>query len=278
MNAGPFDPARGAVPRGPEVVGGVALKAETTPYNALVVGKDGHTMGQGMVVLQGHVTAGGQHVAVTGLNWQTVAGSGVNVYTTTWGGQSMPHGSLNVVTANGAVRAIRHSNLSTPPNAGQTILTGTGKAATFLGQLKVGESVSVSYHPTYQFHYSEKPFPVVDAVDHGVPYWLDGAQWPIPCDTSDQHHYSRTAIGYDQSGNYFLLVASGPNRSQYGGGASRSDMQYYLHHFGSYNADGFDGDTSVTLAVRFAPGGAVQRMDKTNSFYQRPVPNYLAIQ
>ena len=54
-------------------------------------------------------------------------------------------------------------------------------------------------------------------------------------------------------------------------------MQYYLKQMGAFNADQLDGDTSSTMAVRHTLGGSVFRVDKTNSFYQRSVPNYLAL-
>ena len=81
----------------------------------------------------------------------------------------------------------------------------------------------------------------------------------------------------DKKGNFWLFVCSGPSRSKYGGGCTHSEMQYYLKQMGAFNADQLDGDTSSTMAVRHTLGGSVFRVDKTNSFYQRSVPNYLAL-
>jgi exopolysaccharide biosynthesis protein len=111
-----------------------------------------------------------------------------------------------------------------------------------------------------------------------MPYWLDGTKWDVPCTSSNNTHYSRSAFGVDKKGNFWLFVCSGPNRSKYGGGCTHSEMQYYLKQMGAFNADQLDGDTSSTMGMRRALGGSVSRVDKVNSFYQRTVPNYLAIQ
>lgn len=276
MNGSVFDAGRGSLIAGPQVVDGVVNKAERTQHNAILIDKTGRKFGQGEVAIAGKVTAGGTSASITSLNWQSLSG-GVGVYTAPWGSGWLPHGSVNVVVANGVVKAIRHSNLSRAPGSGQTILTGSGSTATFLNGLHVGESIDVAYHPVYAFHYGETPFPVWEGTDHGMPYWLDGAKWDVPCTSSNDTHYSRSAFGVDTKGNFWLFVCSGPSRSKYGGGCTHSEMQYYLKKMGAFNADQLDGDTSSTIAVRHTLGGSVFRVDKTNSFYQRSVPNYLAI-
>jgi exopolysaccharide biosynthesis protein len=244
MNGGTFNPGRGSLPDGIEVVSGVVAKAERTPHNAVLIGKSSHQLAQGSVALGGPI----------------------------------PHGSVAVVVSGGAVKAVRHSDLGRAPSAGQQVLTGTGDAATFLNRLHVGQKITVAYRGVYEFHYGEPTtFRVWDAIDHGMPYWLEGKQWSIPCTSRNLTHWSHSALGYTKTGAYFLLVVSGPDRSHYGGGASHQEMQYYLHRLGAYNADAFDGDTSSTLGVRHALGGTVSRVDKVTGFYQRAVPNYLAI-
>jgi exopolysaccharide biosynthesis protein len=276
MNGSVFDPNRGSLIAGPQIVKGVLNKAEKTPHNAILIDKTGRKFGQGEVSVAGKVTAAGKSASITSLNWQSLSG-GVGVYTAPWGSGYLPHGSVNVVVANGVVKAVRHSSLSKAPGRGQTILTGSGSTATFLNGLHVGAPVTVAYHPVYAFHYGETPFPVYEGTDHGMPYWLDGTKWEVPCTSSNDTHYSRSAFGVDKKGDFWLFVCSGPSRSKYGGGCTHSEMQYYLKQMGAFNADQLDGDTSSTIAVRHAIGGSVFRVDKTNSFYQRSVPNYLAI-
>jgi exopolysaccharide biosynthesis protein len=110
-----------------------------------------------------------------------------------------------------------------------------------------------------------------------MPYWLEGKRWPVLCTARNMTRWSRSAMGYDRRGDFFLLVASGPDRSRYGGGATHSEMQYYLHRLGAYNANALDGDTSSTLGVRRVLRAEVSRVDKVDGFHQRAVPNYLAI-
>jgi len=277
INGSVFDPNRGSLIAGPQIVKGVLNKAEKTPHNAILIDKTGRKFGQGTVAVAGHVEAGGRTAAITSLNWQSIS-NGINVYTAPWGSGYLPHGSVNVVVSAGKVQAVRHSSLSKAPGSGRTILTGNGDAAAFLNSLRVGQTISVDYHPVYAFHYGETAFPVYEGTDHGMPYWLDGTKWDVPCTASNDTHYSRSGFAVDKKGNFWLLVCSGPSRSHYGGGCTHSEMQYYLKQMGAFNADQLDGDTSSTIAVRHTLGGSVFRADKTNSFYQRSVPNYLAIQ
>ena len=172
---------------------------------AILIDKTGRKFGQGEVSIAGKVTAGGQSAPITSLNWQSLS-SGVGVYTAPWGSGYLPHGSVNVVVAGGEVKAVRHSSLSKAPGNGQTILTGSGSTATFLNAMHVGQPVTVAYHPVYEFHYGETPFPVWEGTDHGMPYWLDGTKWDVPCTSSNDTLYSRSAFGVDKKGNFWLFV------------------------------------------------------------------------
>ena len=277
MNAGVFDPGRGSLPQGIQIRGGKVEKAEKTPHNAIVIGKTGR-IGQANINVTGWVAAGSKSMPVTGLNWQSVAGNGVNVYASpSWGSGHRPAGSVDVVVSSGVVRAIRHSGLGQPPAGGQQILTGTGNAAAFLNGLHVNQKITVKYGFHTAFHYSEPTFPVVDGVDHDMPFWLEGKKWPVPCNPRGETLWSRTAFGMKRDGSFFLVVVSGPNGGRSPGGTSASNLEYYLHRLGAYDADGLDNDTSATLAMRKHAGGAVTRVDKPNSAYQRAVVNYLGI-
>lgn len=277
MNAGVFDPSRGSLPQGAEVMNGVVDKARKPATNVVAISSTGQ-LGQGMINVTGSVTAAGGSQPVTGLNWQSLAGSGVNIYTTPWGHGHRPRGRVQVVVHNDVVRSVRHSDNGRTPRRGEQVLTATGSSAVhFLGHLKSGQRVLVDYGYHVAFHYSETPFKVVDAVDHDAPYWLEGKKWPVPCTERHERLWSRTALGYDRHGDFFLVTTSGPDGGRYAGGATASNLQYYLKQLGAYNADGFDDDTSTTLAVRTRLPGRVIRVDKPGSSYQRAVPNYLAI-
>lgn len=275
-NADVFDPNRGSLPQGVEIIDGTVDKAERTPTNALVISKSG-SLGQAHIALTGHVTAAGHTEKLSGLNWQSLAGSGINVYQAPWGKGSRPAGSVDVVVHDGTVKAVRHSGLGQPPQSGQQILTGTGSAASFLDRLHTGEKVAVHEGFKPDFHYGETPFKVYEAVDHDAPFWLDGQKWPVPCTARNENRWSRTGAGWDRKGDFFLVTVSAADHGTAGGGATADNLQYYLHQLGAYNADGFDCDTSTTLAVRAHIPGRVNRVDHTNSWYERPVPNYLGV-
>ena len=76
MNAGVFDPGRGSLPQGIQITNGTVDKAEKTPRNAILIGKNGR-LGQGNINVTCSVVAGSKSQPVTGLNWQSLAGSGV---------------------------------------------------------------------------------------------------------------------------------------------------------------------------------------------------------
>lgn len=275
-NGDVFFPDMGGVPQGQEVLDGRVTKAASGTQNVLAISPTGQLRG-GMMRAGGSVSGGGRTAKVSGVNWQSVTGSGVNVYTHAWGTRSRPAGSVDVVVRAGKVVAKRHSHLGQGVKRGIEVLTGTGSAASFLDTLRVGEAVKVAPRSYFKVHYGETPIRVHDAINHDAPWLLEGKRWPVVCTAKNESHLSRTGIGWDRKGDIMLVTASGPDHGRIAGGTTAYNMEYYFKQLGAYNADGYDCDTSTTLAVRTRPGGAPVRVDKTNSQYERAVPNYLAI-
>lgn len=275
-NGDVFFPSMGGVPQGQEVLAGHVTKADSSPENVLAISKTGVLRG-GMLKASGSVTASGKHAKITGVNWQSVTGKGVNVYTDAWGTKSRPHGSVDVVVRNGKVAAKRHSGLGQGVSRGTEILTGNGSAANFLNGLKVGKPITVSPSFYFKVHYGEKNIRVYDAINHDAPWLLQGKRWPLQCNAKNSEHLARTGIGWDRKGDIMLITVSGPNYGRISGGTTAYNMEDIFKKLGAYNADGYDCDTSTTMAVRLKPGGRPVREDHTAGHYERPVPNYLAI-
>lgn len=275
-NGDVFFPSMGGVPQGQEVLAGQVTKADSSPENVLAISKTGELRG-GMLKATGKVTGGGKTATVTGVNWQDVTGKGVNVYTDAWGTRSRPHGSVDVVVRNGKVTAKRHSGLGQGVKRGTAILTGNGSAATFLNHLKVGKPVTVAPSFYFKVHYGEQNIRVYDAINHDAPWLLQGKRWPLQCNPKNGEHLARTGIGWDRKGDIMLITVSGPDYGRISGGTTAYNMEDIFKKLGAYNADGYDCDTSTTMAVRLKPGGPPVREDHTSGHYERPVPNYLAI-
>jgi hypothetical protein len=270
-NADIFDPVRGSLPTGDEVLNGKVAKAQSVLQNAVLIAKNGQSSPAGHIRLTGTVKAGGHSQHITGLNWQSLSGSGVNLYTAPWGHGRRPYGAVDVVVKSGKVVAVRRgSTRGQPPGNGEQILTANGAAATFLETLRPNEKVSVRYG----FSSPGAPFKVWQAVNHGAPYLMNGKDWPVPCSSRNEILRPRTAVGWTKQGDLMLVVVSGEN-SAAEGGSTLPNMEYYLRALHAYNADAMDGGFSSTLVVRKKAGGAVSRVDRPGAA-QRHVPNYLA--
>jgi hypothetical protein len=283
-NGNVFDPIRGSLPVGDEILDGRIVKGERAVENTVSVTPEGHSY-PGHVALDGRVTAAGHREAVTGLNWQTVNGSGINVYAAPWGDEHRPYGDIDVVVRDGIVRAIRHGGERGRPPAGDAqILTGFGAAAAFLGQMHVGEAVTVRYGYT-AFGYIPRDHvgKVQFALERGTPYWFRGGKWPVACDPRDEELRPRTAVGWTRTGVMMMVAVSG--RVTSGGtpfgGSTVHNMQYYMgvlenRYGGASDAEALDGGTSTTLDIRERLHGSVVRVDRPGA-NQRHVPNFLAL-
>jgi hypothetical protein len=274
VNGGVFDPARGALPVLPQMVGGVVHKASLVHEPAITIAPDGRSSPDHLWIA-GAASAGGRTASVTGLNWQSVIGSGVNVYTPGWGAQRRPSGTVDVVVTRGRVAAVRTGAArGSAPAAGQMILTATGATGAWLARLRPGAAIAVSYRAM-----TDATHPVRDAVGRGARYVLQGRVQGGGCAARDELLRPRTAVGWTRSGSLLLVTVSGRatvNGVRYGG-ATIHQMADYMARLGSYEATALDGGGSTTMLVRRASGGSPTRMDRGSSEAQRPVPNVLAV-
>jgi hypothetical protein len=274
VNGGVFDAARGALPLLPQMVGGRVTKARYVHEAVITVGPDG-TSSPDHLWLSGAATAAGRAVGLTGLNWQSVTGTGLNAYTSAWGPQRRPYGTVDVVVYAGKVAAVRTGTArGAAPRPGQTILTAAGANGSWLSHLRVGTPLTVSYRAV-----TDARHPVRDAVGRGARYVLHGAVQGGACLSRDELLRPRTAVGWRANGDLVAVAVSGRalvNGVRYGG-ATVHQMADYLHLLGCVEATALDGGGSTTLLARRAGTGAVIRLDRSMTEAQRAVPNVLAL-
>jgi hypothetical protein len=270
VNGGVFNPTVGALPDLPQMTAGRLEKARSTHDPAIVITKDGRSAPARLWVT-GTVSASGHgYKAVTGVNWQTLSGSGLNLYTPAWGKARHPYGTVDVVVSAGKVAAVRTGTArGQAPLSGQTIITATGSAGTWLASLRKGTAVTTSYRAA-----TDASLPVWEAVGRGARFLNAGVKNGGSCASRDELLRPRTAIGWTRSGDLLFVTVTGRatvNGVRYGG-ATIHQMADYMAKLGSYDATNLDGGGSTTMLAR-TTSGSVIRMDRSMSEWQRAVPN-----
>lgn len=273
INGGFFDPARAALPVGPQLKDGRLYKATSSPTAVVATLTNGRSAYSTLAVA-GSVVGGGRSWKVVGLNHQSVSGSGVSVYTPDWGPQSRPLGSIDIVVKSGKVIAKRTGSYrGKPVAAGTLVLTGTSTPGSQLAALPVGATVSVSYRSVLGRS------DMRSAIGSGGRRIYQGSVWP-ECTARSEELRPRSAIGWTQSGDLIVMTVSG-RATKDGvrwGGATAHQVGDYMKKLGAYEAISLDGGTSTTMVARYAVGGTVYRVDRAASDAQRAVPNVIAIE
>jgi hypothetical protein len=271
INGSVFDAAKGAIPIQSVKQNGVPLKGSTLLEGVVAIPPDRKPV-MDRVKLAGTAKGRGYTWSVTGLNWGSITGSGINVYTTAWGTAHRPYGAVDVVVAGGKVVARRTgTSRGVAPSSGQVVLTANGTTGTQLSALRVGDAVSVSYRLV-----SEAGITITDAIGRGRRYLLGSKVDGGTCSSRDEELRPRSAIGWTSNGDLLVVTVSGRavvNGVMYGG-ATIHQMPTYLRQLGAVNAVGLDGGGSTTMFVRSTLGASPYRVDRPST-WQRKVPNAL---
>ena len=271
VNGSVFDAAAGAIPIQSVQQAGKPLKGSSLLEGVVAIGPDRKPV-MDRVHLTGSATGNGHAWAVTGLNWGSVTGTGVNVYTTSWGTARRPYGTVDVVVASGKVVAVRGgTSRGVAPTTGQIVLTANGTVGTALAGLRVGQPASAAYRLV-----SEAGRSITDAIGRGRRYLLGSLVDGGDCNTRDEQLRPRSALGWMPNGDLLVVTFSGRaviNGVMFGGSNVHA-MPTYLRQLGADRAVGLDGGGSTTLYVRSSSTTSAYRVDRMSTTL-RAVPNAL---
>lgn len=270
INGAIFDAAPGGAPQRAMMLRGRAVKASTY-WDAMLTRSSTGVLDNDRMRIAGTVSAAGRTWAATGLNWNSVTGSGVNLWTRDWGTARRPYGLVDVVVYGGKVVAMRTGTArGQAPGSGQVILSANGTVGQQLAALRVGYPVTLAHK---MVTLSGKAG--YDAIARGKRYVYQGTLDGGTCSTRDEQLRPRSAIGWMPNGDVLAVTVSGRaviNGVQYGG-ATIHQMPTYLSQLGVSLAVGLDGGGSTTLMTRPRLGYAPVRVDKIEKVAQRAVPD-----
>jgi hypothetical protein len=283
VNAGVFDPSGPSIPVRSEVIKSNVRKGTRGVDQALALYEKTRTAEWTLHKTTGEVVSG-QHGsrALGAINWQSLSGSGVSVYTHAWGNSAHPTGNRTVVVKGGKVmKQLKGTKQGRrQPRSGETYLTARdGGDASWLASLRVGESVTVRARQSGVLPFVEGR-PDVGQPDSliGVSAGLvrGGVNW-ASCSSRDETLRPRAGMAWLPNGDLIVAAVAGRPTAALGG-ASAHQWGDYLKQLGGINAVNFDGGSSVTLLVRTKVGGPLIRLDRSANGFQRAVPDALTFQ
>jgi len=143
------------------------------------------------------------------------------------------------------VRIVKDKGANPIP-AGESVLSGTGTAKTFLEQLTVGQTIKVNMG-IYTLKDNERPVAVQMLTGNALV--MKNGELTIR-NTNEAYNsqlYPRTGIGMSQDGKKLFLIVI----DKYAGsiGASTTTMCGILKAFGAYNATSMDGGGSAQMML-----------------------------
>ncbi len=174
-------------------------------------------------------------------------------------------------TFRGTVSQVRINAGDTPINANDLVLSGSGSAATFLGAMTVGQSVSLTTSITAGWEN------VVHAIGGGH-FIVRSEAISIEPDTpgfADVTH-PRTALGLTASGKLVMAVVDG-RQPGYSVGVRLDELAELMLARGVVTAINMDGGGSSTLAVRLPGEDGVTQVNRGSDGFERSVSNSLVL-
>ena len=227
-------------------------------------------------------------VSLQGVNWQTVRGGGVTIYTPDWNAASAtprPAGAAEwVINGRNKIKTVRTSSLN-PGQRGAPVALGT-RVIAFGSQVAsvatggvVGTKVNVNIRQN-----TGSSVKLQTALGRGLPLVENGVAAPLGCDAyRDQSARPRTLIGWTQTGIWATVTVPGKLFTGPGlrnGGFGLSNEAAIAKKFGLYNAYELDGGGSTTLYTRSNAGKWTRRdlygLDTSTGTYEREVTNGVA--
>lgn len=279
VNGGVFDPSGPSIPKRSELIDGSVRKGTRGTDQGIALYENSRSAEWTLHGMSGSASSPGKgSTSVAAVNWQSLAGSGLSVYTHAWGASSHPAGSRTVVIKSGKVQKLLSGRAGArQPRSGETWLTANGgDGLNWLKNLRPGDAVSVKTHLTGVLPFVEGR-PGIGNPDSliGVSAGLvrAGVNW-ASCGSRDETLRPRSGMAWAANGDLIVAAVAGRPTAALGG-ASAHQWGEYLQQLGGINAVNFDGGSSVTLLVRKKVGGPLIRLDRDGNSYQRSIPDAL---
>jgi hypothetical protein len=280
INGGVFDPTGASIPKRSQILKGNVRKGDHGTDQGLAMYEGSRSVEWTLHQTVGSVSSGAHGSRDLGsINWQSLSGAGVSIYTKAWGSSAHPAGRRTVVVKGGKVlRVLTGKAGKQRPGSGQFWLTARNGSefAGWLGSLNVGESVSIHTEQAGVLPFVPGRPPV------GKPTSLIGTSAGLiragvntaGCGSRDETLRPRSGLLWMANGDLIVAAVAGrPNAAA--GGASAHQWGEYLKALGAVNAVNLDGGFSTTLLVRKHIGGKLIRLDRDGGSAQRAVPDAL---
>lgn len=272
VNGDFFDIGNTNAALGGEVQSGELLKSGSKQWLQAAVTKD--KLGAiGRMVLQGTVRAGEASHPLSGINHANVAADELVMFTPQWGDASRKHmkagtgAYVEVLLQKGKVaKVIRGDVYDKPLTEEQSLLSGKGKAVSFLKALAVGDAVQIDYATDPQ--YTEMLFSVAGNVQLVKEGKIDT--------TDDGAAHPRTAVGFSRDGKKMFLVTV-DGRQQDSRGMTYLELATLLRDEGAWTAINLDGGGSTTMVSRPLGEERIAVVNSPSDGTERPVPNGIGL-
>ncbi len=282
INGGVFDPSGAAIPARSQVIDGTVRKGTRGTDQGIALYEATRTAQWTLHRTAGSVKSERGARELGAVNWQTLAGTGISVYTRAWGSSAHPAGSRTVVVKSGKVTKVLGGRAGTRrPGSGEYWLTarnGSGDAS-YLASLRVGETVSVYAEQSGILPFVEGR-PGIGSPDSvlGVSSaMIRFGQNLAGCGSRDETLRPRSGLLWTADGDMIVAAVAGrPNAAA--GGATAHQWGEYMKQLGAVHAVNLDGGSSTTLLVRERVGGPLIRLDRSAIGFQRSVPDALTFQ
>ncbi len=283
--------------RGPMIRDGRVIRGTTKRQRVVGIDTDKKPFG-GWMAVRGSIQpdlATAAAVPVVSMNWHSIIGGGVNIYTTDWTGALRTDGKAVVPRPAGAVewvlnsrnkiQSIRSSTKNTiklgdPVKAGTRVLAFSDNSALATVGVPAGTKVKVNIKQS-----TDTGVKLFTGVGRGLPLVEGGVAGPLGCNAYDHSKAARprTFVGWNSKGIWRSFTVPGKGFDGVGlrvGGFGLANAANIAKKLGMVNAYELDGGGSTTLYTRSTAGAWTRRdlygVDTSVCDCERPMTNGLA--
>lgn len=283
--------------RGPMVRDGRVIRGTEKRQRVVGIDTNKQPFG-GMMAVRGTITpvlATASPVPIVSMNWHSILGGGVNIYTPDWSSALRDDGKAYVPRPAGAVewvlnsrnkiKSVRSSTknagqLGAPVQSGTRVLAFSENAALAALGVPAGTKIKVNIKQS-----TDTGVDLFTAVGRGLPLVEGGVAAPLGCNAYDHSKAARprTFVGWNSNGVWRSFTVPGTKFDGVGlrvGGFGLANATNIAKKLGMANAYELDGGGSTTLWTRSTAGSWTRRdlygVDTSVCACERPMTNGLA--